>query len=147
LHIGLSIEILQANFEAGDNRALLTAVAVCARDGMTVPPWAAEAFYARYAEWARFEVRTLDEAFGVKRKGSRLANLAFQEKIKESVILKAYQLHAKDGLPLGDELFDCVGASVRPKISGAAVKKIIYAKNNEPLRKLAKEHRYGRTST
>ena len=57
---------LRPRFEGGDERALLDAVDVCARAGIAMPWWAAEAFSARYTSWQRMQIKTLDDTFRVK---------------------------------------------------------------------------------
>ena len=53
------IEDCRHRFEAGDKTALLDAVDLCARSGLALPVWLAEAYSAGYTAWATYKVRSL----------------------------------------------------------------------------------------
>ncbi|MET0706635.1 MAG: hypothetical protein ABWY82_07285, partial [Tardiphaga sp.] len=54
------IDDRRRRFEAGDKAALLDAVDLCARAGLPMPGWLAEAYCAAYAHWAAYRARSLD---------------------------------------------------------------------------------------
>src|SRR5262249_41042407 len=73
-------------FEAGDNEALFDAFAYCFISGARPPVSLANEFYARYAKWRSFQVRTLDEAFGVVRERTHVEQAAASERLKLAVV-------------------------------------------------------------
>jgi hypothetical protein len=117
------VEGCHKRFDVGDGEALLDAIDGCARSGMALPLWAAEAFCGRYVSWVQFEARTLDEAFGVTRKGMHVASQNQRERLRLHVVLLVIQLH-EEGMPIDDKLFAKVGADFG--IGGARVKAIYY---------------------
>jgi hypothetical protein len=114
-------------FEAGEDWALLDAVEFCALGGMAMPVWLANAFYERYAAWRLFRVRTLDEAFRVKRKGARLIDRARREWLKPRVVLRVLLLHDQ-GKAIDEDLFEKVGAKFG--IPGGTARDIYYEAKN-----------------
>jgi hypothetical protein len=100
------VEECHKRFDAGEGEALLDAIDYCARSGMALPLWAAEAFCERYVSWAQFKARTLDEAFGVKRKGKHLETARRHQRLQLHVALCALQLRAEEGLTTDTELFE-----------------------------------------
>jgi hypothetical protein len=104
-----AIEDCRKRFEAGDAKALLDAVDFCARSATAMPLWIVEAFCARYAEWSRYEVKTLDQAFRVVRKGERIPNRKVREWLKPRVAMEANRLHIQEKLPIDEALFERVG--------------------------------------
>jgi hypothetical protein len=128
---------LRPRFEAGEQRVLLDAVDMCARAGIPLPWWLAEAFSARYTAWRRLQIKTLDETFQVTwPNGTRWNDLARRERLKWDVLHRAFELHTKENLPFGEELFERVGRSL--SISGALSNKIFYALENKDDRQYVK---------
>jgi hypothetical protein len=123
------VEKCHKRFDADEAEALLDAIDGCARSGMALPLWAAKAFCERYVSWAQFEAGTLDEAFGVRRKGMHVARRNQRERLRLHVALLVIQLH-EEGMPIDDVLFDQVGADLG--IKGPTAKDIYY----EPATKL-----------
>ena len=74
-------------FEAGDKTALLDAVDFCARAGLHAGV-ARRSYCAAYAQWAAYGARSLDQAFGVDRKGRKLAQLQKRESLKAAVVVE-----------------------------------------------------------
>jgi hypothetical protein len=62
-------EVLQG-LQQGDGRSLLALMDMLLKEGAPLPDWLAAAWCAGYERWNGFEVRTLDEAFGVQRSPS-----------------------------------------------------------------------------
>jgi hypothetical protein len=112
----LLVEKRRKQFEAGEEWALLDAVDFCARAGMTMPLWLANAFCERYLDWFLFQVKTLDEAFKVEgdRKGKHIERRARREWLKPRVVLEVLRLHDPEGenMPLDDVLFERVGETL-----------------------------------
>jgi hypothetical protein len=115
---------LRLRFEAGDERALLDAVDICARAGIAMPWWLAAAFSTRYTPWRRLQMKTLDEAFRVAGpKGRRWSDLARREHVKSDVLHRVCALR-REGLPLDESLFTTVGRELG--ISGGLANRIYY---------------------
>lgn len=73
----LAVELRRKQFEAGEGWALLDAADLCARAGMAMPEWLANAFCERYLDWHLFRAKSLDTAFrgyAEKRDARRRAN-------------------------------------------------------------------------
>jgi HD-like signal output (HDOD) protein len=103
------IEERRKQFEAGQDWALLDAVDFCARAGMAMPTWLANAFCERYMAYHLFKAKTLDQAFGAKRpKHTQIGALAKREWLKPRVVYEVLRLR-KDNVPFGEELFERVG--------------------------------------
>jgi len=118
-------------FKAGKQVALLDAIDFCARAGLSMPLWLAEAFCARYLEWVRFRAKTLDEAFRVARpKGARLDDRARRERLRGSVILRVLLL-SREGVPRL-EAFERVGAELG--ISNKLAEAIFYERESRSWR-------------
>jgi hypothetical protein len=122
------IEQLRKQYEAGDNAALLDAVEFHAYAGIAMPAWVATGYCNRYADWCTFQTRTLDDAFGVSRKGMRLKDHARRERLKRRVIAEVLQLR-KEGVPMGGELFERVGATL--DIGGSTANDLYYEARKE----------------
>jgi hypothetical protein len=123
------IEVCQHRFEGGDKTALLDAIDFCARSATVMPVWLAEAYCAAYTEWATYKVRSLDQAFGVERKGRRIPDLQEREALKASVVIEVDKLR-QEKVPTDEMLFDRVEKLNIP----AGQARDIYYKDN-PWRK------------
>ena len=120
------IDDRRRRFEAGDKAALLDAVDLCARAGLPMPGWLAEAYCAAYAHWAAYRVRSLDEAFGVDRKGRKLADLQQRESLKAVVAVEVNRL--RKVMPTDEHLFEEAGAELNMPVG--QVRGIYYDKTN-----------------
>lgn len=132
------VEKLRRKYEGGvddqdreqppDPAALLDAIDFCARAGMPMPRWLAEAWCARYEDWMLFRAKSLDEAFGVSRpKGMHIDGAAQRQRLKARVVLEVLRLHGEEKLPIDQDLFDRVGKVLG--IGGGLVNKIYYKDN------------------
>jgi hypothetical protein len=128
----VAIEECRKRFEAGEAKALLDALDYCARSGSAMPVWLVEAFCACYGKWLRYDVKTLDQAFGVERKGERVSNRKFRESLKALVALEVSRLHRQEKLPIDEALFERVGKKFKIPMGMA---RDIYYKDN-PWRQL-----------
>ena len=134
------IEDCRHRFEAGDKTALLDAVDLCARSGLALPVWLAEAYCAGYTAWATYKVRSLDQAFGVERKGRRIPDLQEREALKASVVIEVDKLR-QEKVPTDETLFALVGEKLN--IPAGQARDIYYKDNpwrqfNEAINKLLK---------
>ncbi|KZY31332.1 hypothetical protein A3754_02005 [Alcanivorax sp. HI0083] len=68
------VEEHREKHESGDKTALPYALAACARHGLVMPDWLADAVYNGIVRWHDFEARTLDDALEVGRKNKRASD-------------------------------------------------------------------------
>jgi len=122
-----AIERCRKRYETGEAKALLDAIDLCARSGSAMPLWLAEAFCACYDKWFRYRVKTLDQAFGVERKGERISDRRSRETLKPHVALEVSRLHRKEKLPIDEALFERVGEKFKIPMGTA---RDIYYKDN-----------------
>jgi hypothetical protein len=128
----LAIEECRKRFEAGEKKELLEAIDYCARSGRAMPLWLVDAFCPRYAAWSRYEVKMLDQAFGVERKGERIPDRRYRERLKPRVAAEVNRLHTHEKLPIDEALFERVGK--RLGISMGKARDVYY--NHNPWRRI-----------
>ena len=104
-----AIEDCRKRFEAGEAAALLDALDYCARSGTAMPLWLAKAYCSRYISWRTYEVKTLDQAFGVERKGERIPERRTRILLAPHVAMEVDTLHRQEKLPIDEALFERVG--------------------------------------
>jgi len=123
----LAIENCRERFEAGEPAALLDAVDYCARTGTAMPLWLADAYCSRYIAWLTYQVKTLDQAFAVERKGERVPERRKRELLKGPVAVEVDRLHRQEKLPIDEALFERVGKIL--KIKPGTARDIYYSDN------------------
>lgn len=97
------------NFTDGD--ALLEALITAASLGLPMPQWLAGRVAQAVSSYRNYEVKTLDEAFGVQRpKGKRLDAEQSERQNALYVVAETLRLHA-EGEPISANLFEMAGAS------------------------------------
>lgn len=96
---------LGGRHRAGDTTALPYALAVCARHGLVMPDWLAEAVSLGITRWHDFEARSLDEALNVSRKGSRARDEQNYRKHRKAVFFAVLHM-LEQGAPIDDGLFE-----------------------------------------
>ncbi|MFC6187495.1 hypothetical protein [Pseudoxanthomonas mexicana] len=105
------VERFRDSVERGDGDALLEAVSTAATLGVAMPTWLASALTRAVAAYRNFEVRTLDEAFGVQRaKGQRQDAVQSEGSKAIYVIAEVLRLHAQ-GTPIDAGIFEAAGAT------------------------------------
>lgn len=104
------LQAYRQEYESGNSYALLRAVTTCARAGVAIPEWAAEAFLHATNRWFRMETRTLDEALGVEwpkgkhfERARRNGNLAYAVSHRCKELINA-------GRAIDNSMFGEVGA-------------------------------------
>ncbi|MBL0934256.1 MAG: hypothetical protein IBJ07_05855 [Rhizobiaceae bacterium] len=106
-----SFERARVSHEAGDELALFSTIADCARTGLALPRWAAGAFLNGYyaVRWRR--AGSWDEAFGKPvPKGVHLAKANHRMKLKPKIYNAVRDiLDAEPSTPIDDHLFERVG--------------------------------------
>jgi hypothetical protein len=102
----------------GDNEALLNALMMAIKHGLPLPVEARRMILDRFQRYYLFEVRTLDEAFGVsKPKGFRLKDRRRRNKARFPVIKKV-RILIEQGEPIAPDLFDRVAEEVNERLTG-----------------------------
>lgn len=97
----------EAEFAAGDGRALINAISLCLNRGLDPPKWLVTGFNAVCIRYSSGEARTLDEAFKV----SRPPNWRQKRARKDVLVNIMWQLvvrHHNAGTPIGRDLFEAV---------------------------------------
>jgi hypothetical protein len=121
---GSAIEDYRQQFvETGDGGVLLDAVDLCARSGVALPKWAADAFSERYSDWRQFRQRTLDEAFKAERRGVRMSDQAALFWLRPRIFKRVLELRAK-GLPFDGGMFEAIGEELG--VSESTVRNVLY---------------------
>ena len=99
---------------------------------MPMPVWLAQVFCERYMAWHLLRVKTLDEAFKVKRsKNLKFPERSQREKLKPEVTRQVFKLQV-EGVR-GKELWRRVCFGLR--ISEGTARSIFYAADNRANRK------------
>jgi hypothetical protein len=106
-----TLDRLERQLAAGDEGALLEAIAVCARHALVIPEWAACAFLEAWRRVIHFETDSWDVAFGRPHpRGMHLARAQQRWLLRYQVWNRIHDLRtSSDKIGLGDELFDQVG--------------------------------------
>jgi hypothetical protein len=109
--------------ETGDGGVLLDAIDLCARSGVALPEWAANAFSERYSDWRQFRQRTLDQAFRTKRRGLRIDDQARLFWLRDRIFKRVLQLKA-NGVPFDGGMFEAIGGELG--VSESTVRNVLY---------------------
>jgi hypothetical protein len=124
---------LHKRYDDGDRSALLDAIYML---GVFFPAWVREGFVEALAQYQQYNVKTLDEAFGVKRlKGQHLKAARKRELLRPQIIFEVYCRHAK-GAPLDQGTFEAVGRDLG--ISGGEATKIFSEPKSDNLRDIVR---------
>jgi hypothetical protein len=120
-------------FDRGDNTAVLDALLIMAA---TFPAWLHTKVISALMAYRQCTVRTLDEAFGVKRpKGQHHESARDREVLRPQIIFDVYSRHAK-GAPLDQAIFEEVGRNLG--ISGGEAIKIFGEPESDELREIVR---------
>lgn len=120
-------------YDGGDRSALLDAIDVLS---VFFPAWVREGFAKAWAQYRQHNVKTLDQAFGIKRpKGQHLKAARAREVLRPQIVFSVYCLHAK-GAPLDQGIFEQVGRELG--ISGGEVSRIFSEPESDGLRELVR---------
>jgi hypothetical protein len=140
------LERLWKQFQAGDNQALLNFIIWQLSRGKLPPPEALTEFIARYNRWRLGDVRTLDEAFGVQRHkgkhlrvrrlgGNRSGMRASREQYRRHIVVRVYELHFDEGLPIDKGLFEIVAKELG--LARSTAEEIFYEPASRAWRQVA----------
>jgi hypothetical protein len=137
------VEELRRQFEKerGEPEALLHAIDYCARAGIPMPEWLAQAWADRFENWVLFRVNTLDKAFDVQREGKQLKVQRRNARLRPFIVSRVLQLSAEGVRPI-KKAFDRVAAEIiddgDESISGSTVREIYYERASNGWRRFFK---------
>jgi hypothetical protein len=123
LWVAARLEAHHKRFLANEPVALLDALEICATMQVPMPQWAADGYVRRFLRWTEFDAATLDEAFGVTRKGVHLAASRRRQAQSYGILREIARLQ-HEGVPTGDRLFERAAKSVG--VNAKMVRKIYY---------------------
>jgi hypothetical protein len=113
-------------YESGDKVALFDAMEIWVE---FFPPWGRNAFRDAWRAYREGQVKTLEQAFGIK--WSQAARK--REYLRERVLFRVYELH-REGRPIDRGLFSKVGAEIG--CSGSTVDRIFSESASDELREV-----------
>lgn len=107
----IELRELRAQYEAGDNVALLDAVHICAMNGLPMPAWCAQNYLNKYRSVIGYKARTWDEAFGKAHpKNVQLSAKEKKRRLAGPVYLEVRRIRqAEPDTPIDASLFERVG--------------------------------------
>lgn len=102
------IEVERQRYVAGDQNALMSAIACCAGHDLIMPDWVSKGFRKAYYSVAHFHTASWDEAFGAPhRKGTHLDKARQRWELRPQIWLYVRELKSK-GVPTDPALFETV---------------------------------------
>lgn len=106
-----TFEVLRANFEGGNERALMLAIRNCAEYGVPLPEWVSAAYIKAYDAVSGAAVKSWDDVFGAPYpKGTQLAALRKRRRLRfavRSAVAEILREHPQT--PIDEALFERVG--------------------------------------
>ena len=84
------------------------ALCECLESSLSIPEWLEDAICAGINRYHNFEVKSWDDIFGGRPKGTKLAALRRQQELRPKVFTRVRELHIA-GEPIHKDLFDKVG--------------------------------------
>jgi hypothetical protein len=120
---GELLALLKKKYEEGEKEAVLTILFVHLEHGLPLPPWLTTAFCDAYDRYLNFEVKSLDELFGGRRKGMQIGAARRRLEKRDEVFWRVQELR-KAGRSVNRDLFNAVGKEFG--ISGAKADSFYY---------------------
>jgi hypothetical protein len=102
------LAMYRKHFEAGDRQALVQAIELCLACRIVPEDWIATNGSACFRAWFNYDSATLDEAFGVERKGEHVDRQREKERWRPLILFRLYELHHREGAPIGKTTFETV---------------------------------------
>ncbi|HLQ13286.1 MAG TPA: hypothetical protein VK130_08580 [Steroidobacteraceae bacterium] len=115
---------LSEQYEAGNNKALFTAIDLCAIHDFRLPAWVRDGFHCGYEAVNDFKLNSWDKAFGLPHgKHANLAAMRRRRALRFDVLMAVRALHESDPTryPIGDYTFGEVGKQSRFHKNGRAI--------------------------
>jgi AraC-like DNA-binding protein len=132
--IDLLLKRYHERFDQGNKLALLEAVDLCGRAGL-LPLWVRNAFGDAWSAYRRYQVPTLDQAFGVQRpKGKHFDTRSERERLRELILFRVFYLHYQEAAPFDMGTFARVAKEI--KKSPSYVLDIFSEAESDALREL-----------
>ena len=88
--------------------ALVQAIELCLACRIVPEDWIATNGSACFRAWFNYDSATLDEAFGVERKGEHVDHQREKKRLRRPILFRLYQLHHLEGAPIGKTTFETV---------------------------------------
>jgi hypothetical protein len=105
----MRLEDNRRRFNDGDKRALFRAIHYCGQNRLILPEWVHLAFTEAAERWFEFEVKTLDEAFGVTYpKGMHFDKKRRFQQIAPKIYQRIREEHT-EGRSIDESLFEEIG--------------------------------------
>jgi hypothetical protein len=124
---------LEAEFAAGNRRALWDAIAVCAQWEYAMPPWVRRALIGAWSAGEWFEIRSWDSVFGPFRPKSLHAKTARRRSALRWPLHQCVrELSEKSGEPKDEQLFALIAKHFRIPGFGATTCKNLYYSSQAP---------------
>ena len=137
--VAAALEYAKRQFDGGDRSGVLASMYLCMFMKVPPPEWLRDAFIEAYESVASFEAKSWDDAFGKPHpKGARLKDRKKHAELAYPIILRVQQL-AASGKSIDKELFEKVGAELKPTVSGSTASDIYYDDCNQGLREHIKQ--------
>lgn len=109
----LALESLRQSYEEGEQKALLSAIRICAAQEIPLPAWASKAYIRAYDTVLNCRVASWDDAFGRPfKKGLHLSALRKRRGTRLKVWLAVRQAVERDGRAIDESLFEEVGGAL-----------------------------------
>jgi hypothetical protein len=121
------INELESRYRDGDAEALHEALNLCTcLEDSPMPGWVADGLNHALCKYNEFEVKTLDDAFGVSRKkGMHLDKERAKAGLKNRIAAEVFRAHrGEKKVSTTDDLFAEIGAKMN--MTGSKVKRLYY---------------------
>ena len=102
------LDKFHSDYRSGDKISLLYVISVCANGNLKIPEWAKNEINEALRKLRKYEVRTLDEAFNIKKEKGHLNALKKRSTIGPAIYERVIRLHAIKK-PIDSQLFEEVG--------------------------------------
>src|SRR5262249_35006551 len=128
---------LHERYNHGDNRAVLEAIDILSA---AFPDWLRQAYFVAWGRYCRYEVDTLDQAFGVERpKGQHIEDARKREELRKPILFRVYYLHYCENKPLDAGTFAQVADELG--VSTGLVTQIFGSAESDELREILRNLR------
>jgi len=128
---------LHERYNHGDNRAVLEAIDILSA---VFPDWLRQAYFVAWGRYRRYEVDTLDQAFGVERpKGQHIEDAQKREELRKLILFRVYFLHYRENKPIDAGTFAQVADELG--VSTGLVTQIFGSAESDELREILRNLR------
>jgi hypothetical protein len=138
-----ALEMARWEYERGSNRTIMFGVYCCAKDGLSLPPWLANAFTQMYRDVKAFKFPTWEAALGPAhdagaKTGKRGAGAKQRARRRSLELEIPVWVKVREGLslkkkPLDNDVFEWVSNELKLAVDAATVKRIYYDSDRDGL--------------